>query len=55
MTAKVGTGLDALLTKRLLPGAQHPDIPGLWINYGRLQMVSSFLADVKAIVGARWL
>jgi len=39
LLARCGTGVEALLTKRILPGSQHPDLPGLWHNFGRLQMV----------------
>jgi len=35
----VGSGVDALVAKRILPGSEHPDVKGLWIVYGRLQMI----------------
>ncbi|KAH9261427.1 hypothetical protein BASA81_000071 [Batrachochytrium salamandrivorans] len=38
--AKVGNGVDGLLMHRALPGLEHAEVKGLWLNYGRIQMVN---------------
>lgn len=39
LVEKIGTGVEAIKTHRLLPGSEHPLVKGLWINYGRIQML----------------
>ena len=37
---RVGHGVEGMMKKMLTPGREHPQVKGLWLNFGRIQMLN---------------